>query len=62
MSRQYPCVVVHRVDTALFAASMFLSEERCSVFTSGPYQDGIFQEACEFATYLIIPVYDEVWQ
>ena len=36
--------------------------ERCSVFTSGPYQDGIFQEACEFATYLIIPVYDEVWQ
>ena len=60
MIRQYPCVVVHRVDPTLFAATLMLNDERCSVFLSGPFEDGVLQQAIEFATYLLIPVYDEV--
>ena len=58
--RNYPCIVVHSVGSNLYAATFLLTEERLSAFYSGPFQDVVFEFACEFASYLLIDVYDEV--
>ena len=60
MSRQYPCIVVHSIDLNLYAASFMLTSERSAPFEWSSSHDLVFQSACEFASPLLLVVYDEV--